>query len=94
MTNKNILINLKRDRPIINILGEVCWGFKVENFEKKFGVKLEIVEKLLERLIREEKKGIVDVYLSISDIEIIKKSLVEVKRKSKSGNSKHVSEFL
>lgn len=35
MVNKDLLIDLKRDRPIINILGEVCWGFKIENFEKK-----------------------------------------------------------
>jgi len=80
MTNKDLLINLKRDRPIINILGEVCWGFKVENFEKKFGVKIEIVEKLLERLIREEKEGKSHVCLSISEIEIIKKALIEVKK--------------
>ncbi len=28
-------INIKKDRPIINILGEICWGLQVDDFEKK-----------------------------------------------------------
>lgn len=34
MTNRH-KINLERDVAIIRILGEVCWGFTVEEFEKK-----------------------------------------------------------
>lgn len=80
MKDKTILINLESDRPIINILGEVCWGFRVEDFEDAFGVKAEIVEELLDRLIKCEKSGEFEVFLEKSEIKIIKKALDEVEK--------------
>lgn len=80
MKNNNCKINLKTDRPIINILGEVCWGFKIDKFEKKIGVKKETVEILLERLVREEKAGAIETYLTSSEIEFIKRALKEVEK--------------
>jgi len=74
----NYKINLEEDRPIINILGEICWAFQIDNFGKKIGAKKEIVKTLLERLLKEEKDGIVETYLDDSEVEIIKKSLNEV----------------
>jgi hypothetical protein len=73
-------INIERDRPIINILGEICWGFALENFERKIGAKKETVEALLERLLIEEKIGTVETYLNNSEIEVIKKALTEVEK--------------
>ena len=83
MKDKHLLINLKTDRCIINILGEICWGFKIENFEKIIGAKFEVVEELLERLIKQEKKGETDVYLNALDVEIVKKAFVEVKKRDR-----------
>lgn len=73
-------INLEKDRPIINILGEVCWGFNIEDFEKKIGVKKEIAELLLERLLKSEKSGIIEISLNKSEVKTIKNALNEVKR--------------
>jgi hypothetical protein len=80
MVNNRYNINLKRDRPIINILGEICWGFQVDNFEKKIGSKKEIVEALLKRLLIEEKTGIIETYLNASEVEVIKRALNEVEK--------------
>ncbi len=78
--NNNYKINIIQDRPIINILGEVCWGFTVNNFEKKIGAKKEIVEDLLNRLIKDKKAGIIETYLNDFEVEIIKKALIEVEK--------------
>src|SRR3989304_570731 len=80
MKNNNYKLNLEIDRFIINILGEICWGFKIDNFEKKIGTKKEIVERLLERLLREEKEGIIETQLNDSEIAIIKRALNEVEK--------------
>ncbi len=80
MENKTFKVNLEKDRPIINILGEICWGFQIENFEKKIGVKKEIAEALLEKLLKEEKTGVVEVFLTESDVNIIKRAFTEVSR--------------
>ena len=79
MKNSNYKVNLSKDRPIINILGEVCWGFYINNFEKKIGAKKEIVEELLERLLRHEKNEFSETFLNDSEVEIIKKAFNEVK---------------
>lgn len=77
---KKYYLNLARDRPAIGILGEICWGFKVDNFEEAIGVKYEVAEALLERLIREKKAGNFDTYLSASEVEILKKGLIVVEK--------------
>ena len=81
MQNNTHKINLEQDRPIINILGEICWGLQVDNFESKIGTKKEIVEILLERLLREEREGIIETYLDDPEVEIIKRALNEVENK-------------
>lgn len=73
-------INLQKERLIISILGEVCWGFKIDNFEHKIGVKKDIVEQLLERLLREEKEGKIETFLSKDELAIVKKSFQEVEK--------------
>ena len=73
-------INLEQDRFIINILGEICWGFQVDNFEKKIGAKKAIVENLLEKLLNEEKAGVVEIYLDNSEVSIIRKAFNEVEK--------------
>jgi hypothetical protein len=78
MENHTHKINLQKDRPIINLLGEVCWGFPIDNFEKKIGVKKEIAEQLLKRLIREEKTGVIETHLSDAEVEILKRAFKEV----------------
>ena len=78
MENK-YTINLLSDRPIIGILAEVCWGLKVNNFEAKIGEKKEIVEKILMRLVQEEKLGIIETSLNSSEVEILKKAFDIVK---------------
>jgi hypothetical protein len=80
MKNNSHKINLQQDRPIINILGEICWGFLIDNFEEKIGVKKETAETLLKRLLTEEKEGIVETYLNNSEVKIIKKALYEVEK--------------
>jgi len=45
------MINLKNDRAVINILGEVCWGFRLEDFEIKIGASFIEVESLLEGML-------------------------------------------
>jgi hypothetical protein len=74
----NYIINIKENRPIINILGEICWGFQVENFEKKIGAKKQDVEVLLMRFLQEEKSGVLETRVTDFEINIIKKALVEV----------------
>lgn len=80
MKGKFYKVNLEINRPIINILGEICWGFEIIDFEKKIGEKKEFVENFLKRLIKEEKDGIIDVSLSASEIEVIRNSLKEVEK--------------
>ena len=77
--NASHRVNIEKDRLIINILGEVCWGFHINNFENKIGAKKEIVEELLERLLRYEKNGIIEIFLNNSEVEIIKSAFNEVK---------------
>ena len=76
----NYKINLIQDRAIINILGEVCWGFKVNDFEKIIGASYETVETLLKRLVNEEKAGVIETYLTDYEVEFIKKALVVVEK--------------
>ncbi len=78
MERKKIRVNLLKNRPIINLLGEICWGFQVDDFEKRIGETKKIVEQLLERLLNEEKVGAVEVSLNASEIEILKRALKEV----------------
>jgi hypothetical protein len=80
MKNGCVKINLDRDRAIINLLGEVCWGFKVDNFENTIGAKQEIVESLLERLLKEEKLGIIETFLNESELAIIRRALHAVEK--------------
>ncbi|MES2198848.1 MAG: hypothetical protein V4489_01590 [Chlamydiota bacterium] len=80
MQNKTFEINLEKDRPIINILGEICWGFQVDNFEKKIGVKKETVEILLEKLLKSEREETLIIYINFTEVEIIKKAIIEVVR--------------
>jgi hypothetical protein len=80
MKNNKYKINLEQDRPIINILGEICWGFQIDNFQEKIGVKKEIAETLLERLLNEEKAGIIETYLDDAEVEIVKRGLNEVEK--------------
>lgn len=80
MHNNIQKINLLKERIIINILGEVCWGFDLNHFEKKIGVKREIVEILLKRLLKEEQKGVSEIYLNYLEVDIIKKALQEVEK--------------
>lgn len=68
-------INLLKDRPVINLLGEICWGIQITSFEEKVGARKEVAEALLNRLINEEKNGNVDVFVTFSEMEIIRKSL-------------------
>lgn len=53
MKNERYEINLIKDRAIINILGEVCWGLRIANFEELIGEKIETVEVILKRLLSE-----------------------------------------
>jgi uncharacterized membrane protein len=78
MKSINHKINLKIDRAIINILGEICWGFHIDNFEKKIGEKKDVVKTLLERLLKEEKEGVLETNLNDKELEIIRKALNEV----------------
>jgi hypothetical protein len=71
-------VDVERDRSIINVLGEVCWGFQVDDFEKTIGVKEQIAETLLEKLLRMEKSGIHEIYLNSSEIEIIRNAFKKV----------------
>ena len=80
MNKKIYKINLEKDRSVIGLLAEICWGFRVHDFEKKIGVKYEIAEALLERLLREEKAGIIETQLTDFEVEIIKNALVEVEK--------------
>lgn len=73
-------INIKQDRAIINVLGEVCWGFQIDNFEEKIGAKKEIVEAFLKRLLREEKAGVVETHLNEFEVKILRKALSEVEK--------------
>ena len=73
-------MNFQNDRPIINLLGEICWGFEVDGFERKIGVKKKVVEALLERLLKEEKAGAIEIYLSDSEVSIVKRALNEVEK--------------
>lgn len=78
---KNIYkINLEKDRPIINLLGEICWGFRVDNFEEKIGARKEIAETLLRRLLDEEKQRKLETTLNTSEVEIIKNALFQVEK--------------
>lgn len=74
------MINLISDRFVINLLGEICWGFHLDDFESKIGAKKEIVEALLEKLIKEEKQGIVEIELDDSEVRIIRNAFDEVKK--------------
>jgi hypothetical protein len=80
MTNNKYKINLKKERSIINILGEICWGFNIDDFENIIGVKKIIVEALLERLLKEERAGNVETYISSADVLIIQKALKIVEK--------------
>lgn len=73
-------IKIIENRPIINLLGEVCWGFHVDNFEKKIGVKKTIAEGLLNRLLEDEKSGILEAQVSGSELRIIRNALSEVEK--------------
>lgn len=75
MTQKLHRVNIEKDRGIISILGEICLGFKVKNFEEVIVVKKDVAESLLRRLAQEEKNGIVDTYLTDAEVEIIKRAL-------------------
>ena len=74
-----VIIDLKEERFFINILCEVCWGFLVEDFEGKIGEK-EVVENLLERLLKDEKLGVAETYLSDEEVNVFRKCLIEVER--------------
>jgi hypothetical protein len=82
MTNKKYKINLEKERPVINILGEICWGFDIDDFENVIGVKKTIVEALLERLLKEEKDGNVETYISSADVLIIQRALEIVEKET------------
>ncbi len=75
---KTYKINLIENRPIINILGEICWGFHVNDFEKKIGVKKNVVENLLNRFLQVEKSEITETQISDAEFQIIKNALSEV----------------
>ncbi len=76
MKNRKQKINLIKNRIIINILGEICWGMEVKNFEKKIKVEKNIVEKLLNFLLENEKSNVEYIDLTEDEIAIIKKSFV------------------
>lgn len=79
MKNETRKINPEKDRPIINILGEICWGFNIDDFEKKIGVKKQAAELLLERLLKDEKSENIEILLNDSEVGIIRNALNEVK---------------
>ncbi len=80
MKNNIHKINLVRDRVVINLLGEICWGFFLENFEEKIGSKKKVVEALLENLLKEEKANVVEVQINSSEVSMIKAAFIEVKK--------------
>jgi len=53
-------------------------GFYVDDFESKIGVNKNVAEELLKKLIKEEKAGILEMQISDSELEILKKALSEV----------------
>jgi len=73
-------INIKNNRCIINVLGELCWGVYVDNFEKKIGNKKEVVEEFLERLLKAEREGIAEICINNSESELIRRAFDEVFR--------------
>jgi len=79
MKNNNYKINLVNDRPIIDILSNVCWQLRVNNFENKIGKKKETVEILLRRLIKEEQSDVIETYLDRAEVEIIRRAFIVVK---------------
>ena len=79
MKNNNCKINLQNDCAINNILVEVCLGLKINNFEEKIGARKEVVIKLLEKLSEEEKLGVIETYLTPSEVAILKKAFKVVK---------------
>ncbi len=78
--NKNYCVCFERDRPIINVLGEICWGFKVDDFENKIGARKEVVEGLLKRLLKEEKERVSEAYLDDSEVKVVRQALKEVEQ--------------
>lgn len=68
---ESMKINLDENFPVITILGEVCGGFRVDNFEKKIGVTEKVALSLLEKILEKERSGIIEIYLDDSDISII-----------------------
>jgi hypothetical protein len=80
MMGKIYKINLKNDRPIINVLGEICWGLSLNDFEKKIGVTEEVAEALLKRLLQEEKLEIIETLITDSELKIIKRALIVVEK--------------
>lgn len=78
MKNTMYEIDLVEDRALISILGEVCWGFHVDNFENQIVASILVVESILNRLVNEEKAGIVETYISFFEVEIIQRAFREV----------------
>jgi hypothetical protein len=73
-------IDIVKNRAIINLLGEICWGFEIDNFEDNIGAKEEIVEALLERLLGKERLGVIETSLNESEVAIIKSALCIVEK--------------
>jgi len=80
MNGKHYQITFPIDRPIINILGEICWGFDIGDFEKKIGTNKRIVETLLRKLLKNEKEESIKISLNLSEVNIIKNALKEVEK--------------
>ena len=73
-------INFEKERLIIAILGEVCWGLRVDDFEKKMGVTKEKAIFLLEKLLDKEQKKIYETKLEDSEVQIIHNALSIVEK--------------
>lgn len=64
---------------LLNILNEVCYGIYISDFNKTIGVNKNSVIELLDKiLLKEKEETIFD--LSRSDLEILKRSFLEVFR--------------
>lgn len=85
MTEWVIELNLNEVWPLLNVVGEICYGFDVD-FETVIGVKSEVVIDLMQEISKKNKetieKGMNVVTLILSDLEldVLKRCIDEVIR--------------
>ncbi len=80
MNTKTIHLESSETWPLLNILNEVCYGIRVNNFENTIGVQKAKVVDLMDRISKNETNDGIIIDLNDSEVNILKRSFEEVFR--------------